>query len=730
VVRALAVVACVASVADAAPREVRGVVTRGEHRPIAGATVYTEHGAITTTDVDGYFVLATDDRELTVTAVGYEPRTIAAGDGILDIELAPASGAEVIQVVGKAPEQTKPLSYQLTADEVRTIPGAGNDVLRAAQVLPGVARIPYAFGGLVLRGMSPRDTEIYLDGVEVPLAFHFGGITSFYPSGMLADLTLVSGGFDASYGRAQGGLVTLTTREPRTDRWRMGGSIGLLDSSVEAEGPLATGGILIGLRRSYFDTVADPFVEDDIPLPSYWDWQIRTSFGDPRTGGRITPMFFGSIDRIASDKISVTSAFARIAVPYLRTWGPLTLHVVPWLGWNQLSFEDDSDEQKQTFKRPTFPGGARAELVRDFAWGHLRGGAELESGYLANTEVGVQAGSGSMHLNGSTTIAWSDVALWSEARYKIDGERMAVKPGVRVEAYGLTGEVVVDPRLNIHERLTDTLTLRQAVGRFHQPPTPSDVDPKDGNPRLDSSYVDQASLGLEADLAGGVFASITGFYDYGRHFGVEVQNPRPGSSPPDPNRGGLGPTFALLLDKELGFPIYRLDIGRAKSIGLELLVKRNVGPWFFLLAYTLEKAQRTDADADLDPVKTGGWRPFELDQRHNLNVAASLQLARWRFGARLQLVSGNPYSPSVLVGSNYVQQAWAGRLPTFFSLDLRADRRWHRCWGDINLYIDIQNATNYGNVEARELDGGLQREVDTPGLPIIPFIGVEFLPLK
>src|SRR5436190_1821479 len=101
---------------------------------------------------------------------------------------------------------------------------AASDILRAATVLPGVARVPFSFGGLVLRGTSPRDTAIFLDGVEVPIAFHFGGVTSFYPNGMLEDLKVTAGGYDASFGRASGGIVTLSTREPRSDRFRMGGS--------------------------------------------------------------------------------------------------------------------------------------------------------------------------------------------------------------------------------------------------------------------------------------------------------------------------------------------------------------------------------------------------------------------------------------------------------------------------------------------------------------------------
>jgi hypothetical protein len=95
-------------------------------------------------------------------------------------------------------------------------------------------------------------------------------------------------------------------------------------------------------------------------------------------------------------------------------------------------------------------------------------------------------------------------------------------------------------------------------------------------------------------------------------------------------------------------------------------------------------------------------------------------------------VTGNPYTPRTIGpdGQEVVTEPWGGRLPAFFSLDLRADRRWRRCWGDLVLYFDLQNATNRRNVEGRELvdEGQGPREEDIRGLPIIPFIGVELLP--
>lgn len=706
---------------------VRGVIVReGTPNPIAGASVLTDRGEIAVSDIDGYFAIQTGpaDKELIVAAPGFATKTVRIVPGMIKIELVPASGAEVIEVSGKAPEETKPLSYQLDVDEIRYIPGAGNDILRAATVLPGVARIPFSFGGLVLRGTSPRDTSIYLDGIEVPIAFHFGGLTSFYPSGMLADLQVNAGGYDASYGRAGGGLVTLTTREPRTDRWRMGGAIGLFDSNIQAEGPWQGGGILIGLRRSYLDRIVAPFVEDNTPLPSYYDFQVRTTFGDVRKRGRITPMIFGAIDRVASDEVALTSMFVRVAAPYKVQRGATTFSVVPWLGTNRLTFSDNESGDEQSFSRPFYPGGVRGEVLRDYDWGHLRGGLELSSGYLDQTVIDTDD---EMEIGGNNTLSWTDIAIFGETRWKIDGDRFALKPAVRIEAYGLTGELVVDPRLNIHQQLSETTTLRQSIGRFHQPPIPGDLDPTEGNPRLLSQVTDQVSLGVDTKLPEDILASVTTFYNHGTNLGVKSRNPRPGSDVPEPNLGGLGPTFELLLEKQLGFAFYRENLGRARSYGLEVLLKRNVGRYFSLLSYTLAKSERTD-----DPRVLQGWRPFELDQRHNLQLAGSVQLTNWRLGARIQLVTGNPYTEERLENEGIVSgEPFGARLPLFFSIDLRADRRWKKCWGDLVFYIDVQNATNRRNVEARELDFddfGNPIQEDLKGLPIIPFIGLEFRP--
>src|SRR5690606_33723927 len=60
------------------------------------------------------------------------------------------------------------------------VPGTRGDPLRAVEILPGVARPPFAAGALIVRGAAPGDSQVFLEGIPVPLLYHFGGLTSFF----------------------------------------------------------------------------------------------------------------------------------------------------------------------------------------------------------------------------------------------------------------------------------------------------------------------------------------------------------------------------------------------------------------------------------------------------------------------------------------------------------------------------------------------------------------------
>jgi hypothetical protein len=107
----------------------------------------------------------------------------------------------------------------------------------------------------------------------------------------------------------------------------------------------------------------------------------------------------------------------------------------------------------------------------------------------------------------------------------------------------------------------------------------------------------------------------------------------------------------------------------------------------------------------------------------------------WRIGGRIRYTTGNPYTP---VAGAYVDASgdWvpvdgpllSKRLPDFVQLDLRIDRAWHRPWGLLNLYFDLQNVVNRKNPEGVTYNGDFSRLSYTNGLPLFPSIGVEYIP--
>lgn len=731
VVAPVVVAAAAPSPARAQARTASGVIVDGKTgAPIADAIVAAGAGEPAVTGEDGRFALpAPGGRvEVLVQAAGYVDETLTLVSGReTRVALRPAGAAEVIELEGTAPDLGVPATWTIGGDEVRALPGAGNDALKAVQSLPGAARIPYGLGGLVMRGLAPRDTNVYLDGIEVPLAFHFGGLTSFYPSTLLSSLELTTGGFDVQHGRGQGGLVAIASRPGRTDGWRAGGELSLIDASARAEGPIGGGTISLGVRRSYLDAVLAAVLDpEDQVLPRYYDAQLRWDAGDVRRGAW-TAWAFTSSDRIATENEAFTSAFWRVAARYRRQVGSLLVSVTPWAGRDELSFEElDGDDAE--LSRTSLPVGLRASATRDATWGHVAGGLDLQGARYGR--LAFEAGG--MDISQPDLDTWdADVGLWVEWRYRVLGDRLAVKPGLRVERYGLSDEWVIDPRLLVTSRVTPAVTLRGALGLYHQPPTFADQDPDFGNPALASSFTVQSSVGVDVDAPGGVKFGATAFFTQGWHIPTAIVPPP--DSPFEPTDGpesGLGAVLQELLEEQLGSFEYRGNVGRARTWGVEIGAKRNVGRFLGWISYTLSQARRQD-----DPARFRGWRPYALDQLHNLSLVGSVTLGKWQLGARFRAVTGNPHTPVTRELDPQTGEPigvegapLSRRLPLFVQLDLRADRRWQRPWGTMKLFVDVLNATNRANVEDifYEDDGTPEA---LPGFPFFPFIGVEYVPL-
>jgi TonB family protein len=143
----------------------------------------------------------------------------------------------------------------LSPEELEMIPGSRGDVLKAVQNLPGLARTFLGLGGLVVRGSSPEDTQVFLDGMPMPLLYHFGGLTSVISEDFISGITFLPGVFSARYGRGMGGVIEVETKLSEPPRLQGSIDTDILDTGLMIKGKLPIEGMryAVAARRSYID---------------------------------------------------------------------------------------------------------------------------------------------------------------------------------------------------------------------------------------------------------------------------------------------------------------------------------------------------------------------------------------------------------------------------------------------------------------------------------------------
>ena len=294
-----------------------------------------------------------------------------------------------IAVVGEKPtrEATK---VTLTADEISHIPGTNGDALASLTNLPGVARPPLLSGLLIVRGSAPTDTSIFVDGTNVPIVYHLGGLSSVIPSEMLERIDFYPGNFGPEYGRAIGGIVDVGVRSPKKN-WSAMVETSALEGRAIVEGPITSDTrFAVAARRSWIDvwlSLLEGSGGGFSIAPVYYDYQaeIEHDFSST-TKGRL--LLFGSDDRF---KVIVTDPSAAdpsaggalsSATTFWRLQARLDTRVsdnVQWtntaaVGGDTIAMNEGSWQLQEHTYPITFRSDLRAKISRECA---LVGGIDM-----------------------------------------------------------------------------------------------------------------------------------------------------------------------------------------------------------------------------------------------------------------------------------------------------------------------------------------------------------------
>lgn len=713
------------------------VLERGTRSPVAGATVECQ-GAAAETGADGRFALrgvAPGDVLVRVLSPEHEPlsaRTTIEEGRAREVEyrLSRRRYDPYEAVVRGERRRADVTVHTLETEEVRTIPGTQGDTLKVIQNLPGVARAPFGIGLLVVRGSEPSDTIVYVDGVPVPLLFHFGALTSVVNADVVEAVDFYPGNFGTRFGRAIGGTVELRTREARRE-WHGAAQVDVFDGRLEVEGPVGAGSAYVAVRRSWIDAVlavalpeVAPDAANDLRVaPRYYDYQARLSL--PLLGGEASLFAFGSDDlltfvqdedRPGRPTFHLSTLFHRVGATWRRPLGAFTNEAVLAVGRDSFDvLRGEAFGLLTEVQSLTLRDALRFRRSEDLS---LELGIDLSARRVSYEVYAAPPGApgtvGDEFQETPATVAERGSGWWLAPAVHLEVDwrpapRLRLVAGLRADSetrFGRT-RAWVDPRLSAFFDVRRGTTLVAGAGLFGAPLQPQETSPTFGNPDLDPQRALHLSLGARQELPFAAHLELTGFYK--RLWDLVV-----------PTRAEAG-----------GRALRLSNAGRGRIFGTELLLRRELARGLYgWIAWTWSRSERID-DPSVPPY---GWHPFVLDQTHVLAVVVSYRLPRgWILGTRVRAVTGNPYTPAdgafLDADTGSVQCLPGGRLsrrlPGFFQADARVDKRFVFERWMLSAYLDVQNVSNRENAEFRFQSYDCTQTVPIPSIPIFPAIGLR-----
>jgi hypothetical protein len=564
--------------------------------------------------------------------------------------------------------------------------------------------------------------------MEVPLVFHFGGLTSIVPSELVDSVEFEAGNFGVRHGRATGGRVDLETRDPGTKQLHLVGDANLFHALGMAEGPVSEDvAVAVAARRSYADAIVTQAAKSADGLgvsvaPRYYDYQGKLTWraGEDDTVrlsvlGSDDRMLFTGVDTGGLqdlDQLGLHTAFVQATGSWEHRFGDgARARLAVAQGYMEVSnvfgpFGSEQDQLNIT--------SARAEGSKELGE-RLALAAGVDARFLPDGHVRVEypeipppnqlPDPEPRKIRAVYDLRGMEAGVWTEATWRpLDG--LVIVPGIRAERETLLQDMTwLDPRLSARYTVRDGTTVKGGAGAYHQPPQMVFLTKEWGNPELHEEGAWHFMAGVEQRIAGPVALDLQLYYKR---------------------------LFDLVLPT--GGPERYANAGTGRSYGAELLLRWNPGGRFFgWLSYSLSRSER-DQKVVGGTLGPGG---DAYDQPHNLVALGTLELPEvwsgFSVGFRARYATGNPYVRTVgavfdVDADRYgaVQDpSSTARMPGFFELDLRADKRWTFQSWILALYLEVQNATNRKNAEGVAYNYDYSQRGWATGLPLFPSFGLR-----
>jgi len=634
--------------------------------------------------------------------------------------------------------QVQPGAQQLSSQKVEKLPLLLGevDVVKAAQLLPGVKSGTEGSSGLYVRGGGRGQNLVLLDGVPVYNQNHLFGFFSTFNNDGINSLQLYKGSFPARFGGRLSSVMDVTLKDGNADHIEGTASLGAILGRFSLNGPLSKDGkttFAFSARRSYIDLLLRP-VQNAAQSDSFenridfffYDFNAKIShkindknrlyFGYYQSkdvlglNSKFTDTFRGSLRETEIGtglnwigntalarytRIQDNNIFANYSVSYTR---------YQIKSFANINFKSTSPtNQSDWHYRTNFVSGLQdINLLAEYDYKpsqnhHLRYGASTTLHMFKPGQLSLDVDLGSQQEDTVRGVDQNlntiESAVFVEDVIQINKGTKA-NVGLRVMNYLTTGKnyLFVEPRLALNEELDSHWIFRMSYALNNQPihllansntglpldlwvPATEKIKPQTGH---------QFSLGFIGNLNHGFQFIGEVYYKWLRN-AVDFA---PGAN-------------FISVDESWENKVLQ---GRGQNYGLELFVQKQLGRTTGWASYTLSYADRTIAG-----INNGRTYPFRYDQRHNLSTSWNYAISnRNTFGFTSVFGSGFPITVPIgqyldLDGNKVFEYGGKNnyRAENYFRLDLnfvhhrkKSKLKWAKdAWYNVSIY----NATGRAN---------------------------------
>jgi carboxypeptidase-like protein/TonB-dependent receptor-like protein len=696
------------------------------------------------TNKNGFYVISgipSGEYEVDVTFVGYEKFTkvvkFVKGKSVrLDIRVKSQDiKTETIEVSAEREFEKREITISkinIDVDQIKEIRiGGESDVFRSLQYLPGILTSSQISSGLFIRGGSPDQNLVLLDGSVVYNPSHLFGFISTFNTDAIKDVELIKGGFQAEYGGRLSAVLNLTQNDGNLKEFGGAASIGAISSKAYINGPspIEGGSYFLSGRRTYFELVKAFFPDDPAdPLPDFSFWDINGKYTQ-RIGDddKVTLSGFSSKDileystyglgfdlGIGNDLVAMhwnhvfsEKLFSEVNANYSNYSNLFNIDQ------NGNNFIVNNGIEDYTIKG-TLEWFTNDRITHKFGFETVNYGFKYLQDFSGGTDSTGQSNNGVID---TVFNDWNHSAF-AQINYRLTGQ-FSVQAGLRGSFWESADTNTWDPRLAFLFRVNDGLAIKGAWGIYHQ------------NLRLASnpnfSFFDTwlpTDKSLEISRAIHYILSVETQPIDGYDFNVDIYYK---------SLNNVSELNRLVLSVENAADVFYS--GDAESYGIEFFLQKRFGKFTGWVGYALGFIESTFKDIN-------DGKPFrpKYDRRHDFKAVVQYQLNDdWLFGANFVFQSGQSYTgqtsqmfttldgSSIGRGITYPSQRYGLRLPPSHQLNLNASYLFKIGSFDSKFNIDIFNVYNRRDIWFRYYDtsGEVVEVKDILLLPILPTISIE-----